>query len=50
MFIIAMYVSRKNDLRTQRILDSMPEGSEKEAFIERLNSQAEAFLYHHMDE
>ena len=50
MFIITMYVSRKNDLRTQRILDSMPEGPEKEAFIERLNSQAEAFLYHHMDE
>ena len=50
MFFIAMYISIKQEQRIERILDSMPEGPEKEAYLERLNSQAEAFLYYHMDE
>lgn len=50
MFIITMYITRKTDQRIQSILDSMPEGSEKEAYINRLNSKAESYLYYYMDE
>tara|TARA_R100000234_G_C4997871_1_gene178811 strand:- start:807 stop:989 length:183 start_codon:yes stop_codon:yes gene_type:complete len=44
--IIAVYIERKNNARIQAILDSMPEGPEKEAFISDLNSYRESFLYY----